>query len=482
MSLKNKTMHGILWVSISNILLKFINFTITVILARLLEPSDFGLVAIALIVVNFFEIFRDLGIGPALIHRKEDRGLAADTAFYIFPAVALIFYAVSYFIAPAAAVFFREADLEILIRVLSLTFVIWSFGNLPRTLLTKDMEFKKLVIPQLLPKVSYGAVAIVMALQGYGVWSLVGGRLVLEIMSVITIWKALDWRPSLRFDKKIALELLSYGKHVIIASIIIFLISAVDVTFIGRLLGSEELGYYSIAFGISGLFTYQVSMLISQVMFPALSKMQDDIDKMGLTYLKTLKYLSLVAFPAAFGIIAVSWYFIKVIYGDKWLPAVAVLQMLCIYGLNKAMLNTTLSLYLAAGKPKIMTKINLYQFAAMLILIYPLTVRYGILGTGIAAVIPSAMMVFLTFHEAGKIIDRSFLTIVKNIAPAAVGSLVMVSLVLLLQQLIFHLSPALVLLLSIGLGAMSYLVFIWLTQKEELGEIGQLIGVNNLWR
>ncbi|MDF1558560.1 MAG: oligosaccharide flippase family protein, partial [ANME-2 cluster archaeon] len=82
-----------------------------------------------------------------LIHRKEERGVAADTAFYIFPAVALIFYAVAYFIAPAAAVFFREADLEILIRVLSLTFVIWSFGNLPRTLLTKDMEFRKLVIP-----------------------------------------------------------------------------------------------------------------------------------------------------------------------------------------------------------------------------------------------------------------------------------------------------------------------------------------------
>ncbi len=476
MSLKSKTMRGMLWVSISNILLKFINFTISVILARLLEPSDFGLVAIALIVVNFFEIFRDLGIGPALIHRKDDSNTAADTAFYIFPTVAIIFYVISYFIAPAASGFFREEELGILIRVLSLTFVIWSFGSLPRTLLTKDLEFKKLVIPQLLPKISYGVVAIVMALQGYGVWSLVGGRLVLEVMSVITIWKAVDWRPSLRFDKKIALELLSYGKHVITASIIIFLISVVDVTFIGRLLGSGELGYYSIAFGISGLFTYQLSTLVSQVMFPAFSKMQGDMNKMGTAYLKTLKYLSLIAFPAALGIMSVSWYFIKVVYGDKWLPAVAVLQVLCLYGLNKAMLKTTENLYLAAGKPKIMTKINLYQFTAMLILIYPLTIRYGILGTGIAAVIPSAMMVFLTFHEAGKIIDRSFLTIVKNIVPAAVGSLIMFSLVLTLQQFVSHLSPALVLVLSIGLGAVSYSVFIWMTQKEDIREIRQLIG------
>ncbi|HJH28380.1 MAG TPA: hypothetical protein C5S51_01600, partial [Methanosarcinaceae archaeon] len=206
------------------------------------------------------------------------------------------------------------------------------------------------------------------------------------------------------------------------------------------------------------------------------SKMQGDMNKMGTAYLKTLKYLSLIAFPAALGIMSVSWYFIKVVYGDKWLPAVAVLQVLCLYGLNKAMLKTTENLYLAAGKPKIMTKINLYQFTAMLILIYPLTIRYGILGTGIAAVIPSAMMVFLTFHEAGKIIDRSFLTIVKNIVPAAVGSLVMVSLVLTLQQFVSHLSPALVLVLSIGLGAVSYSVFIWMTQKEDIREIRQLIG------
>ena len=181
-------------------------------------------------------------------------------------------------------------------------------------------------------------------------------------------------------------------------------------------------------------------------------------------YLELFSYVKYVIFAG-----------ITVIYGGKWLPAVAVLQVLCLYGLNKALLKTTENLYLAAGKPGIITKINLYQFTAMLILIYPLTIKYGILGTGIAATVPSAMMVLLTFHEAGKIIDKSFLTIVKNIAPASVGSLVMVSLVVLLQQFVSHLSPALVLVLSIGLGAVSYSVFIWLTQKEELGEIRELI-------
>jgi len=182
-----------------------------------------------------------------------------------------------------------------------------------------------------------------------------------------------------------------------------------------------------------------------------------------------------MAFPAALGIISVSWYFIKVVYGDKWLPAVVVLQVLCIYGLSKAALKTTENLYLAAGQPKIMTKINLLQLILMAVLVYPLTLRYGILGTGIAAAVPSALVLVITFHEAGKIIDKSFLAIVSTIVPAAAGSLVMLSLVL-LQQLISHLPPALVLVLSIGLGAVSYSVFIWLTQKEEIGEIRRLIG------
>jgi len=126
-----------------------------------------------------------------------------------------------------------------------------------------------------------------MALQGFGVWSLVAGRLVLEVMSVITIWLALDWRPSLRFDRQIALELFSYGKYVIFAGILVFMISVIGITFIGRLLGSTELGYYSIAFTIAGFFTLQISILVSHVMFPAFSRIQDDMDNLNAPPLQT---------------------------------------------------------------------------------------------------------------------------------------------------------------------------------------------------
>ncbi len=155
----------------------------------------------------------------------------------------------------------------------------------------------------------------------------------------------------------------------------------------------------------------------------------------------------------------------------------AALQVLCFYGLNRALLGTTEHLYLAAGKPDIRTKINLLQLIIMSILMYPLTLKYGILETSIAAAVPSALMLFLTFNEAGKIIGESFLSIAKTLLPAAAGSIIMVSLIVILQIFISHLSPQVILLFSIALGAVSYLVFLWLTQKEELNEIKKLITV-----
>ena len=475
MSLKTIILQGVLWVSLSTGSLKLINIIIGIILARLLEPEDFGLVALALIIVNLFDMFRDLGIGIALIHNKNEEDIAADTAFYIFPVVGIIFYAISYIIAPPIAVFFKEEQLETVIRVLSLAFVIWSFGSLPRTLLIKDLEFKKMVIPKVLPKIGYAATAITMAFYGLGVWSLVFGRLALEILSVITIWHASNWRPSLKFNLRMAFMLFSFGKHVMIAGLIVFLISIVDITFIGRIWSSDILGYYIIALSISGLFTTQIAVILSEVLFPAYSMIQDNKEKLGCAYLSTMKYLSLIIFPAAFGLMAIAWYFIKVVYGDKWLPIEDVLQILCIYGVTRAMLKISENLYLAAGMPEIITRINCLQLILILILIYPLTFHYGILGTGISVTLPSIFILILGLIESGRIIDRSLLSIVKTILPGLCGSVIMVVLVLMLQNLISSYSPVLILILSIAMGSFSYLIFIWMVQKDELKELKQII-------
>jgi len=214
---------------------------------------------------------------------------------------------ISYFIAPLAADFFNEPQVEPIIRALSFIFVIWSFGTLPSILLDKNLDFKKKVIPQIIPRIGYGIAAITLALSGFGVWSLVYGRLILEVLSVLSIWPVVSWRPSYTFDRKTAIGLLNYGKQVVGANILIFFISIIDVTFIGRILGADNLGYYSIAFGIATLLTSQVSGLMGSVMFPVYAKIKDEKTKLKKAYLQTLKYVSFISIPATVGYLLFHW-------------------------------------------------------------------------------------------------------------------------------------------------------------------------------
>ncbi|MCX9011781.1 MAG: oligosaccharide flippase family protein [Candidatus Methanoperedens sp.] len=242
-----------------------------------------------------------------------------------------------------------------------------------------------------------------------------------------------------------------------------------------RILGADNLGFYSIAMGVAALLTSQISTLAGRVMFPIYSIIQDNRDTLKKAYIRTIKYVSLVSIPATFGIFMIAGDFIKVVYGSKWLPAAAALQVLCFYGLNRSLLGTTEQLYLAAGKPQVRTKLNLLQLVLMLALMYPLTMRYGILGTSIAAMLPSALIVFLTFREAGMIIEESFASIIRSLAPCITGSLIMVMAIYAWNYVSASFSPILRLAVSVILGASVYVAFLWLARKELFYEIRGLI-------
>ena len=284
------------------------------------------------------------------------------------------------------------------------------------------------------------------------------------------------WRPSYKFDKKSAFELINYGKQVVGANILVFLITIIDVAFIGRILGADDLGYYSIAMGVAGLLTTQVAVLMRSVMFPIYSTIQDDSRTLKRAYLKTIKYVPLISIPASLGIFAISGDFVQVVYGSKWLPAVATLQVLSFYGLNRSLLSTTENLYLATGRPQIRTELNLLQLVLMAVLMYPLMMRYGIMGVAIAATLPSVLVVVLTLREAGKIIGESFGFIARTFVPSIMGSLVMVVGIYAWYYVAAGLGPVLRLGVSVVIGTVVYVGFLWITKRELFYEIRELVG------
>ena len=475
MTLAKKAAYGIAWVTLSTMLIRVFNFVTKIILARLLAPADFGLLAIGLLTINSMGLFRDLGFGAALIYKKDDSDhTAANTAFILLPIVASLLFVLSYLSAPYIALFFDNVAVESIVRVLALTFIISSFGTIPSMLLEKELEFRKKLLPETVPAAGYACVTIGLALHGYGIWSLVYGQIVSAVLMSVLIWMVSDWRPTFRFDREVAGELFGYGKHIMGASVVIFLITNIDDAIVGRMLGMEALGFYTIAYTISNLPATQITHLVSRVMFPVYSKLQDDQDALRNAYLKTLKYVSMLSIPAAFGIFVIAPDFVSVVLGDKWMPAVPALQVLCIFGMIRSIKATFGPIFQATGNPKIIRDIALLKLVLMLILIFPLTYKYGILGTALATTVPSILTAVLQIWKIAKIFNQKMFLLFRVLLPPFINAIIMMFAILYLKSFfpvisIFHI------VILIFVGTIVYASVSLLQDKELRKEMKILI-------
>ncbi|MFH1721496.1 MAG: lipopolysaccharide biosynthesis protein, partial [Candidatus Altiarchaeota archaeon] len=405
MNIVRKTVHGVSWVALFTVTTRVVGFLTTLVLARLLTPEDFGLVAIGLLAINTLAIFRDLGVGPALIHQKGDIKKAADTTFTLLPIIGLLLFIVAYFISPLAAGFFNNAESELVVKYLSITLLIVSLGLTPAALLDKELEFRKQFLPEVGSVLSYGAVAIALAFSGFGVWSIVYGKIASSVVWLMTIWMVSPWRPSFSFDGDIARDLLSYGRHILGGKMIFFFLFNLDNGVVGKFLGAASLGFYYMAFNVSYIPGQQISRLVNRVLFPTYTKLQDNKESLVRVYLKTITYISSVSIPLSIGIMVLAPDIIMVVLGEKWMPSLLPLQVLCIASIFHAMNGTTGVLFNALGRPEIQERITLYQFIILGILIYPMTMGYGILGTSIAVTFPVVLMAIFSYNVAGNLLN-----------------------------------------------------------------------------
>lgn len=477
MGLAKKAAKGLFWVTLSMVFIRALGFIAKIILARLLAPNDFGLLAIGLLTISTIGIFKDLGLGAALIHREEDIEKAADTAFLILPVFATVLFALAFFSAPFVATFFDNRSAAAIIRVLAFTLIISSFGTIPSNLLEKEMEFKKKVIPEILPQIGYAIVAITLALWGYGVWSLVWGQIVSALAGATLIWFFIDWRPKFRFDKFAAKKMLSYGKEITAASFIIFLHSNLDDALIGKLLGIVTLGYYSLAYTISIMPATSISYLIHRVAFPAYSKIQDDTERLGGAYLKVLRLVGTLSMPAAVGIFLVTPNFVPTVLGAKWIPAVPILQVLCFLGIAKSINSTTGSIFSGVGKPEYGKKTSLINLIAFTAIIYPLIIKFKLIGVGLAVVISYSIGTIYGLSVTRKIIRKNFASILNALQHSILGTSLMAVCLLLLNLILrnFGASPLFQLFTGIVIGALLYTGYILIFDKASYHHFRELL-------
>lgn len=475
MTLRQRAVKGLMWVTISTVIVRLVDFLTKLILARLLVPEDFGLVAIGFLIISTLALFSDLGVGAALIHRKEDIERAANTAFLIIPGVGVALSIFGFLSAPLVAAFYNNDVLNPIVKLFALSFLFNSFGVVPLKLMEKQMRFKRIFVPEAVSIIMQAFVAITLALNGFGVWALVYGVLIGYISKVILIWAISPWRPKLEFDKAIAKQLLGYGKYIMGASVIAFLITHGDDALVGKVLSMSALGFYTMAYTISNLPATQITHLVIKITFPLFSEVQNDVVRLRKAYLLALEFVSLIAIPIAFGIFILASDFVRIILGEKWMAMVPALRVLCLFGVLRSILGTTGSLFNGSGKPKILLNIQIVQLIILATAIYPLTKMFGIVGTGMAVCIAPIVQSPWIFYKVACIIDEKISNIIKILFIPIIASLVMGVFLYLVKSYLILQNGFLYLFVLILLGMIVYLGIVLLLNKNIAKEIKEIV-------
>ncbi len=362
----DRSKRGIKWQGTAELVIRALQFTITVILARLLQPDDFGLITIALLFTQFAYVVFDFGFSAALVQKKEIRPIHYSTTFFVNLVMASFWGIVIYLSAGYIAEFFYLPGLKDILKLLVLIFPLYAISGIPYTRLVRSIRFRRIGILQTISTVVYGSVAVYLALDGYGVWSFVYAILAENVVLAVLYNVFSPWKPNLRYSFVAMKELVVFGGIVMNSRLLSYVNNRIPSFAFGRWLGAGPLGVYSLVYQIIEFPVQRISKNILKVIFPVLSQIQDDTENYKNMILSTIYYLGLIVIPLFAGMVLIAPEFIELVYGEKWSAAIVPLQILTVVGLLRSFWMMNSAIFLSKGKPIIEFKLNILFFVLLL--------------------------------------------------------------------------------------------------------------------
>jgi len=460
------TLRGTFWSYASYYGGKLLIFITTIIMARLLSKEEIGVAGYALVAISFLDVLSDLGIGPALIYHKDIPG-SADTAFWLGLFVSITLFAITWALAPLTGAFFHDERSIAITRALAVTFPITSLSNVHDMLLRKELSFARKFIPDSTKYFVKGSVSILLAVLGFSYWSLIWGQIIGNLAAVVAYWMAYPFRPKFVFSFSMARKLISYGVHIVAGNSLAIVVTDSDYMLIGRYLGSAALGVYSVAFRIPDLLVMQFCMIISRVIFPVFARIRDNSSALAAGFLTTLRYVSLVTLPLGIGMALVARPLVLVVFTEKWIEAVPVIQAIAIYSVVLSLSYNAGDLYKAQGRPNLVTALALLRVTILVpTLIYAATKIGTIQAVGWAHAAVAAGTGIVELVVAGRILKMSLAKIIGAIRPALFSTALMAGVVIGIMALTNSFSQIFQLLVPSMAGAAVYLLTIWAFNRE----------------
>lgn len=467
-SSKRLIIQGVTWNGIQLVISQSFTFIIRLVLARLLFPDDFGLIGMALVFTGFVTVLNDLGMGAAIVQRKEEdlSDLHLYTAFWIGIAWSLLLFIIMCFvIGPVAASFYNEPILTSLIPVLSIGILSSPINLIHKAQLTKAMNFKKIAFVESIASVSAGCLALCLAFFGAGVWSLAFNSVVSLLIAVPLYFQATGWQPKFIWDKECFVDIFGFGVYTTGTNIINFVINNIDFLLIGKFLNAQSLGAYTFAFILTDTFRGRLMAVINNVMYPFYGKKQDDPISLKRYYLKVVEYNSIVVYPIMVLLFLLADPIIVNFFGEKWLDSIIPLKLLAVAVMIHLMVNSNTALIRGMGRPDLEMKLQIFKsfiFIPMLVL----GIQYdGIIGAAWAVLINKIIAVLIAQYTFNRLLKLPVSTVefINALKVPVSASVIAYG----IGYVLFH-SLNLHFLLVVFIFIINYGVIVWLLMRDEL--------------
>jgi O-antigen/teichoic acid export membrane protein len=417
--LGHKIRGAYLWTSVLQVGKNLLGFAISILLARWLQPSDYGLVGMVTVLISIVSVFQDWGIGQAVIYFRDESEEHLATYFTVTTATGLLLTLITFLSAPVIAGFYHEPRLVAIVQALSLTFLLGGLWAVSQGLLTKHFRFQRLTLTESACTLGSGLIAVVMAWKGYGVWSLVANILIQNLAQTVLYCWIVRPRFTLRIDRALLKKVISWGMPLAGSSLLFRFYDNSDYLVIGKLLGAPALGAYTLAFRLATMVNDKISSVVNRVSFPSFSAMQDDVDSVVRHWLSVTRKLAWLNFPVLVAIAMNAEDFISIFLGPKWQQAGPLVKYLCVVGALKTLNPLVFNLLSARGRTEIGFQNTLLN-SVLLPISFLLACRIGSVTTVCIAwcVVFPCTSAFL-IYRAAKLVGISFWSFLRDLrAPA----------------------------------------------------------------
>lgn len=415
-SLQNKTKKGLFWSAFDRFGTQGISALFAIFLARILSPNEYGLVAMPMVFLTLAQCFIDSGFASALVRKPDLKEEDVVTAFYFNIIMGVVCYVILFFASPFIADFYNAPILSDLLKVTSLSLLIGSFSTVQQALLTKEIDFKRQARISMSASLLSGVVGIFMALNGWGVWSLIFQSICGQLVRTIMLWRTSKWRPKGHWSNESFKYLWNFGSKMLASAVLDTAYNNIYPIIIGKMFTPRDLGNFTTAFHLSSLPSCNITGVLQRVTYPVLSTIQNDNERLANNYRKILRLSAFLIFPLMIGLSAAGKPFVLGLLGEKWEGCVILLQLACFYMMFYPIHAINLNLLEVKGRSDLFLRLEIVK-KILGVVVMVLAIPHGIICMVASGIATSVVALAINTYYTGVLIQVGFFKQMKDILP-----------------------------------------------------------------